>query len=144
MSISRRMTSFSFASSSAGSVACCMMSQRMSMADARAGVRHVDVIDRAVEARVGVHVTAGFLHFLIDAAAGARGGAFEKHVFEHVRKARAEPFAFMNAARHAPRLRRNHRRAVILAHDDRQSVFERGERYARRNGRNAGSIRIQR
>ena len=52
---------------------------------ARAGGRHVNVIHRAVEARVGVHVTAGFLHFLVNAAAGAGGGALEQHVFEHVR-----------------------------------------------------------
>src|SRR6185312_168794 len=63
---------------------------------ARAGVGNVDVIDGAVEAGVGVHVTAGFLDFLIDAAAGAVGGAFEEHVFEHVRKSGAEPFAFVN------------------------------------------------
>ena len=47
----------------------------------RARVRHVDVIYRAIEAGVGIHVAARFLHFLIDPAAGAGGGAFEKHVF---------------------------------------------------------------
>ena len=58
---------------------------------ARAGVRHVNVIHRAVEARVGVHVTAGFLHLLVNPAAGPRGGAFEQHVLQHVRQSRAEP-----------------------------------------------------
>ena len=93
----------------------------------RAGVRHVNVIDRAVEARVGVHVTAGFLHLLVNAAAGARGGALEEHVFEHMREAGAEPFALVNAAGHRPRLRGHDRRAVIFAHDDDQAVFERGQ-----------------
>ena len=93
----------------------------------RAGIRHVNVIDRAVEARVGVHVTARFLHLLVNAAAGARGGALEEHVFEHMRKAGAEPFALVNAAGHGPRLRGDDRRAVIFAHDDDQAVFERGE-----------------
>ena len=93
----------------------------------RAGVRHVNVIHRAVEAGVGVHVTARFLHFLVNAAAGARRGAFEEHVFEHVRKAGAEPVALVDAAGHRPRLRGNDRRAVVFAHDDDQAVFERGE-----------------
>ena len=85
---------------------------------ARAGVRHVNVIHRAVEARVGVHVTAGLLHFLVNAAAGPRRGALEQHVFEHVRQSRAEPAAFVDAAGHRPRLRRDDRRAVVFAHDD--------------------------
>ncbi len=93
----------------------------------RAGVRHVNVIHRAVEARVGVHVTAGFLHFLVNPAAGARRRAFEQHVFEHVRQAGAEPFALVNAAGHRPCLRGNDRRAVVFAHDDDEAVFERGE-----------------
>ena len=95
--------------------------------DARAGVRHVNVIHRAVETRVGVHVTAGFLHFLVNAAAGPRRGALEQHVFEHVRQPGAEPAAFVNAAGHAPRLRRHDRRAVVFAHDDGQAVVERGQ-----------------
>jgi mannitol/fructose-specific phosphotransferase system IIA component (Ntr-type) len=83
--------------------------------DARAGVGHVNVIHRAVEARVGVHVTAGLLHLLINAAAGTRRRALEEHVFEHVRKSGTEPFAFVNAARHRPRLRGDDRRAVMAA-----------------------------
>ena len=71
----------------------------------RAGVRHVNVIDRAIKARVGVHVAARFLHFLINATADARGCAFEQHVFQHMRQPRAEPATFVNAAGHRPRLR---------------------------------------
>ena len=87
---------------------------------------HIDVINRAIERRVGVHVTAGFLHFLVDAPAPRGGGAFEEHVFEHVRQAGAQPFAFVDAAGLAPGLRRNHRRAMIFANDDGKAVFQRG------------------
>ena len=102
----------------------------------RARVRHVNVINGAVEAGVGVHVTARFLHFLINATARARRRAFEQHVFEHVRKSRAQPFALVNAPRHRPRLRTDHRRAVVLAHDDDKAVFKRRKFDAGRNGRN--------
>ena len=101
---------------------------------ARAGVGHINMIDRAIEAGVGVHVTADFLHFLIDAAAGAGGGAFEEHVFEHVREAGAEPFAFMNASGHGPGLGRDDGRAVVFAHDDGEAVVERGGGHALRLG----------
>jgi len=101
----------------------------------RAGVRNVNVIHRAVEARVGVHVTAGLLHLLVNPAAGARGRALEEHVFEHVREARAEPAALMDAARRAPGLHGHHRRAVIFAHDDDQAVVQRGELDAGRQRR---------
>jgi len=104
--------------------------------DSRSGVRHVDVINRAVEGRVGVHVAASLLHFLVDTAAWPGRRAFEEHVLQHVRHARAEPFSLMNAARHAPRLGRNHRRAVIFADDNRQPVVERGQSHPRWNGGN--------
>ncbi len=102
----------------------------------RAGVRHVNVINRPVEARVGVHVTARFLHFLINARAGARRRALEEHMFEDVRKSRAEPAAFVDAARRAPRLSGDDGRAVIFAHDDDEAVVERGELDAGRQRRN--------
>ena len=101
----------------------------------RAGVRHVNVIDRAIKARVGVHVTARFLYFLINAAAGASGRAFEQHMFQHMRQPRAEPATLVNAASHGPRLCRNHGRAVIFARDDGEAVFERHEFDAVRDGR---------
>ena len=40
---------------------------------------------------------------------------------------RAKPFALVDAARRAPRLRGHDRRAVILAHDDDEAVVQRGE-----------------
>ena len=86
--------------------------------DLGAGVGDINMENRAVEGGVGVHVTARFLDFLVNAAARARGGAFEKHVFEHVRKPGAQPFALVNAAGHAPGLRRDDRRAVVFAHDE--------------------------
>ena len=89
----------------------------------RACVRHVNVIDRAIKARVGVHVTARFLHFLINATARARGRAFEQHMFQHMRQPRAEPASLVNAASHGPRLRGNDGRAVIFTRDDREAVF---------------------
>ena len=103
--------------------------------DLRARVRHVDVIDRAVEGCVGVHVTAFILHLFVDDARRAIRGALEEHVFEDVRQSRAEPFAFVDAARRAPRLRGDDWRVVILAHDDGQAVFERGQGDAGGQGR---------
>ena len=50
----------------------------------RAGVGHIYIVYRAVEGRVGVHITAGFLDFQIDAPHAAGFGAFKKHVLENV------------------------------------------------------------
>src|SRR6185369_2012227 len=96
---------------------------------AGAGVGDVDVVDGAVEAGIGVHVTAGFLDFLVDAAAGAGGGAFEQHMFEHVREAGAQPVALVDAAAHAPGLGGNDGRAVIFAHNHDQPVLKRRQRH---------------
>src|SRR5450756_1522635 len=106
----------------------------------RAGVGDVDVINGAVKAGVGVHVTAGLLDFLVDAAAGAGGGALEQHVFEHMRKPGTEPFVLMDAAGGAPGLRGDDRRVVILAHDDGQAIIERGDGDAGRNGRYGSGV----
>ena len=105
-----------------------------------AGVGDVNVIDGAVEAGIGVHVAAGFLDFLVNAAAGAGGGAFEEHVLEHVGEAGAEPVALMNAAGPAPGLDGDDGRAVIFAHDDGQPVIERGELHAGRYGGNFAHV----
>ena len=109
--------------------------------DACAGIGNVNVIDGAVERRVSVHITAGFLHLLINATAGACGGPLEQHVFEHVREAGPQPFAFVDAASHAPGLRGNDRGAVIFAHDDGQAVLQIGDRNAGRSGGD-GVVRI--
>src|SRR5262249_53605449 len=93
--------------------------------DFRTSVGHVDMINGAIKGSVGVHVTAGFLDLLVDAAAGAGGRAFKKHVFENMRKACAEPIAFVHAAGHAPGLGGNDRRAMVFARDNRQTIVER-------------------
>jgi hypothetical protein len=90
--------------------------------DFPAGVRDIDPIDRAVERRIGVHVTAGFLHFLINAAGRAGRCPFEEHVLQAMRQSGAEPPALVDAAGLAPGLRRDDRRVVILADDERQPV----------------------
>ena len=60
MSISRRMTSSSLASSSGGNSGVLHDVAENIYRDTRAGVRHVNVIDGAIKAGVGVHVTARF------------------------------------------------------------------------------------
>jgi hypothetical protein len=86
--------------------------------DARAGVRGINVIHRAVEARVGVHVAADVLHLAVNLPRRTRGRAFEEHVFQHMAQARAEPAALVHTARLRPRLRGHDRRGAVLAQDD--------------------------
>lgn len=92
--------------------------------DLGAGVRDVDVIDRAVERRVGVHVSARVLNFLIDAAGFPRGCSLKEHMLQHMRHARAQPSAFIDAAGFAPGLSGDDGGTVIFADDQRQSIFE--------------------
>ena len=54
--------------------------------------------------------------------------------------ARAKPFALVDAARRAPRLRGHDRRALILAHDDDEAVVQRGELDAGRQRRDWSQI----
>ena len=111
--------------------------------DPGSGVGNVDVIDGAVEGSVGVHVAAGVLDFLVNAAAGAAGGAFEKHVFENVGKAGAEPMALHHAPGVAPGLGGDDRRAVVLANNDDQPVVQGVQADAGGSGRNrAGAIPV--
>ena len=51
-------------------------------------------------------------------------------------KARAEPFAFHDAAGIAPGLGRDDRRAVVFPNDDHQPVFQSHQPHVRRNTRN--------
>src|SRR5262249_6553067 len=82
------------------------------------------------------------LDFLVDAAAGTCRCAFEKHVLENMRHACAKPFAFVNTACHAPRLRGHNRRAMILADDDRHPVVECGDCDAGRDSRDRRTITV--
>ena len=86
---------------------CCVLHDVAENVDGdfRARVRHIDVINRPIEGGISVHIPAGFLHFLVDAAARSGSGPFEEHVFEHVRETGAQPAAFVNTTGHAPGLR---------------------------------------
>ena len=106
--------------------------------DFAARVRHIDVVDCAVKGGVGVHAAAGFLDLLVYAASRAGGRALEKHVLEHVRQAGPQPLSLMNAASHAPGLRRDYGSAVILANDDSEAVLQPGEMNSRWRGGNLG------
>ncbi len=136
MSISRRMTSSSLSNSSGGKAGVLHDVAKNVDGDGGAGVGNVDMINGAVKGGVGVHVAARRLDFLVDAAAGAGGGAFEEHVFQNVGQAGAQPFALRNAAGVAPGLRRNDRRAVVFAHNDDQAVFQRHQPDVGRNAWN--------
>ena len=103
------------------------------------GIGDVDVIHGTVETRVSVHVTAGFLHFLVDSAAGTRGRALEEHVFQNVGQACPQPIRFVNAAAHSPGLRRDNWCVVVLAHNDGEAVLKDGEFDA---GWNRGDVRV--
>ena len=100
------------------------------------GVGHVNPINRSIKGGISVHVTARILHFLIDPACTARGGPFEEHVLEHVRKSRSQPIPLVNASRFAPGLRRDDRRRMILSHDNRQAIVQSNKPHARRLRRN--------
>ncbi len=104
--------------------------------DLRARVRHIDVIDGAVERRVSVHVAARVLHLLIDFPRRPIRRALEEHVFEHVRETGAKPLVLVNAPRAAPRLRGNDRRRFVFANDERERVIERHHPHIRRDGGN--------
>jgi len=84
----------------------------------------VDVVDRAVESRVGVDVAAMRLDRRTDLATGASLRALEQHVFEKVRKARAEVRVFMQAAGLHPYLHRGERGRTVRLHDQREAVRE--------------------
>ena len=101
--------------------------------DLPAGVGDVDPIDRAVERRVGVHVTTGLLHLLIDAVGGASCGALEEHVLETMGEPGSEPSSLIDAARLAPGLGGDDGRAVILADDQREADWQCAEADAGRN-----------
>ncbi len=66
--------------------------------------RKIDVIDRAVERRVGVEMAAQVLDLLRQLAVAARRRALEHQVLKQVRESRAEPAALVDAAARAPEL----------------------------------------
>ena len=92
-----------------------------------AGCGDIDPVNGAIERGVGVHVTAGLLDFLIDAAGAAAFGALKEHMFQDVREAGAEPATFVDTAGAAPGLGGDDGGAVIFADDDHQTVIEGGQ-----------------
>ena len=99
--------------------------------DAAAGDGDIDPVDGAVEGRVGVHVAAGGLDLLVDAAGAAGGGALEQHVFEHVGQPGADPIALIDTAGAAPRLGADDRGAVVFANNQLQAVLKSMDRDTR-------------
>ena len=83
----------------------------------RARPGHVDPIHRAVEGRVGVDVAALVLDALGDGIGRAGIRPLEQHVFEQMRKSRAEVLALMDAPRSDPRLHAGHGRAAVFLHE---------------------------
>ena len=73
MSISRMITSFSLAISVRRQSGVAHDVAKNIDRHLRPRVRNIDVINRPIKGRISVHVTAGFLHFLIDSPAGAVG-----------------------------------------------------------------------
>ena len=132
------MTSSSLASSAVGEAGVLHDVAEDVNGDFGAGIGDVDMKDGAVEGGVGVHGAAGVLDLLVNAAAGAGGGAFEKHVFQNVGKAGAKPFSFHHAAGVAPGLGGDDRRAVVLADNDDQAVVQGVEADAGRGAGNCG------
>ena len=88
--------------------------------------RQVDVVNRLLEGRIGVHVATGAFDRVGDVADTPGGGAFKQHVFEHVGDAGAQVLAFGDTAGPAPRLRTDNRRAVVFADQDGQAVIKDG------------------
>ena len=88
--------------------------------------RQINVVHGLVEGSISVHVAAGTLDIVRNGTNAARGGAFEKHVFQNVRNAGPEIFAFGGAAGAAPRLRGDDRRAVVFTNENGQTVVENG------------------
>ncbi len=109
---------------------------------AHARFRDIDPINRAIERRVGIDVTAHVLDRLRDRVRRAVLRSFEKHVLEDVRQARAEVRVLIHAPGAAPSLHARDRRALVFLHDDgeavRQNPFPRGGRRESDHGRSAG------
>ena len=114
--------------------------------DGRGGSRigHINPIHRAVEARVGVHVAAGRLDLLVDAAGAPGARSLEEHVFEHVRQARPQPLSFIDAAGAGPSLHADDRGRRILPDDQLQPVVQTVNPHPRWNLGQAGDLRVVR
>ena len=87
--------------------------------------RHVDIVDGAVERRVGVDVAAMRLDGRGDLPAGAAFRALEEHVLEVVREAGAQRPALVDAAGLHPHLHGTDGRRGVALEQDGEAVGER-------------------
>ena len=94
--------------------------------DRRVFAGQVDVIDRAIEGRVGVDVAAVRLDRRRDVASRAPLGALEQHVLEVMREPGAEVAAFVRAPGFHPHLHRRERGGAIGFQNQREAVRENG------------------
>ena len=92
----------------------------------RVFARQIDVVNRAVKCRVGVDVAAMRLHRGADFPASPAVGAFEQHVLQIVREARAEMLALVHAPRFHPHLHRGQRRRAVRLEDKGEAVGQNG------------------
>ena len=88
--------------------------------------RKINVVNGAVERRVGVDVAAVGLHGRRNFPTGAARRALEQHVLDKVRKARAEIFSLVDTAGLDPHLHRCERRRAIGFKDQREAVGQDG------------------
>ena len=86
--------------------------------------RQIDVIDCAVEGRVGVDVATVRLHGGGYLPAGAAGGALEEHVLKVVRQARAEGPTLVDTAGLHPHLHRTDRCRRVALEQNGETVGE--------------------
>ena len=91
---------------------------------ARVFARQIDVIHRAIKRRVSVNVTAMGLDLGRDFPPRAPRRALEQHVFEIMRKPRAEVLAFVNTPRFHPDLHRGQRSRTIGFQDQRDPIWQ--------------------
>jgi hypothetical protein len=113
------MTSCSLLYSSAGRVECISQNPERR---ADSIFRDVDPKNGSIERSVGVDVSPKVLNALRNLIGRPRFGTLEEHVLENMGQSRAEVLVFIDASRGAPCLHTRYGRAVVLLHDDSQTV----------------------
>ena len=87
-----------------------------------AGVGNGDVINRAIERSVGVHLSARILDGMIDLQPVTVACALEQHVLEHMGHSGTQPFALVNRPRTAPSLNGHHGSGIVRLKNNLQPV----------------------
>jgi hypothetical protein len=103
----------------------------------------IDVVDGAVEGGVGVEMAAEVLDLLRHLAVAARRRALEHEMLEQMRKARAEPRRFVDAAGGAPELDRDDRRGEVGLDEDVEAVGELANLDRRRRDQGMRILRLR-